>query len=243
MSKFKLFNYFDYLQNKKDDFNIYKNVKEHKDYIQNIPHLYKSNSSQFYSTVKNNRFPFINENKENNSEEKNLTLKTFKKINKSLNISNYNNFPSLYNRNKKEPFRNHININNLFKKDKEEENYIIKETIEKEKENLMFRYNQLLKLGKPIKKKLNGISFSNFKYYLEEKLKENIYEDKKRNLNIKNQRIIKDFKNQNTNEFKYKIKETGTRIKYLELKLNKIVKKIPSILDKDYDDIMVKMDL
>ena len=46
---------------------------------------------------------------------------------------------------------------------------------------------------------------------------------------------MQDFKNQNTNEFKYKIKETGTRIKYLELKLNKIVKKIPSILDKDYD--------
>ena len=38
-------------------------------------------------------------------------------------------------------------------------------------------------------------------------------------------------------------KRIGTRIKYLELKLNKIVKKIPSILDKDYDDIMVKMDL
>lgn len=242
MSKFKLFNYFDYLQNKKNDYNIYNNVKEHKDYVQNYPHLFKSHSSQFYSTSKNDRFPFINELKENNSEEENLTIKTFRKINRNLN-SNYINFSSIYNRNKKEPFRNYININNLFKQNKEEENFIIREAIEKEKEFLIYRYNQLLKIGKPIKKKLNGTSFSNFKYYLEEKLKDNIYEGKKKNLNLKNKKIIKDFKNQNNNEFKIKLKETGIKIKNIEQKLNKIIKKIPSILDKDYEEIMIKMEL
>ena len=242
MSKFKLFNYFDYLQNKKDDFNIYKNVKEHKDYIQNYPNLFKSHSSQFYSTLKNNRFPFINELKETNSEEENLTIKTFKKINRNLN-SNYINFSSIYNRNKKAPFRNYININNLFKQNKEEENFIIREALEKEKEFLIYRYNQLLKIGKPIRKKLNGTSFSNFKYYLEEKLKDNIYEDKKKNLNFKNKKIIKAFKNQNNNEFKVKLKETGIKIKNINQKLNKIIKKIPSILDKDYEEIMIKMEL
>ncbi len=243
MSKFKLFNYFDYLQNKKNDFNIYNNVKEHKDYIQNYPILYKSHSSQFYSTLKNNRFPFINELKETNSEEQNLTLKTFKKINRNLYNNSYINFSSLYNRNKKEPFRNYINKNNLFNQNNEEENFIIREAIEKEKKFLIYRYNQLLKIGKPIKKKLNGTSFSNFKYYIEEKLKENIYEGKKRNLNFKNKKILKDFQNKNNNIFKDKLKETGQKIKHLQLKLNTIIEKIPSLLDKDYEDIMIKMEL
>ncbi len=65
---------------------------------------------------------------------------------------------------------------------------------------------------------------------------------KKKSLSNQNEKIIKDFKNQIDYDFKEKLNQTGQKIRKIKIKLNNIVNKIPSIFDKDYDDIMIKME-
>ena len=241
MSKFKLFNYFEYIQNKTICPNIYSKVKEHK-YLVPVK-LYRSKSSNFFSTVRNSRFPFLNENKKiNYSDEDNLFLKTIKKI--SRNFANKNNKFSLSskNSNKNQPFRNYININNLVQLNKKDEKNFISNAIEKEKDILISKYNSLLKIKKP-SKKINRQIFSKVKVLLEEKLIKNIFEEKKKSLSNQNEKILKDFKNQIDYDFKEKLNQTGQKIRKIKIKLNNIVNKIPSMFDKDYDDIMIKMEL
>jgi hypothetical protein len=38
------------------------------------------------------------------------------------------------------------------------------------------------------------------------------------------------------------LNQTGQKIRKIKIKLNNIVNKIPSMFDKDYDDIMIKME-
>ena len=65
---------------------------------------------------------------------------------------------------------------------------------------------------------------------------------KKKSLSNQNEKIIKDFKNQIDYDFKEKLNQTGQKIRKIKIKLNNIVNKIPSMFDKDYDDIMIKME-
>ena len=125
---------------------------------------------------------------------------------------------------------------------KKDEKNFINNAIEKEKDILISKYNSLLKIKKP-SKKINRQIFSKVKVLLEEKLIKNIFEEKKKSLSNQNEKIIKDFKNQIDYDFKEKLNQTGQKIRKIKIKLNNIVNKIPSMFDKDYDDIMIKMEL